>query len=87
MAPVGTASVLLAAMADGIGDLAFASKEWVDAAREALDAAITKHADGLSDLSAFTTRRSLRRRKRVSRSSRGGRSRAACRIMQRWPWS
>ncbi len=53
-APDATASVVLAAMADGIGDLVFASAEWVEAAQEALTAAAAKHADGLKDLGAFT---------------------------------
>ncbi|MEE8398330.1 MAG: hypothetical protein V3S89_04940 [Desulfobacterales bacterium] len=48
------ASVLLAAMADGIGDLTFASAEWVGAAGEALSAAAALHADGLKDLGRFT---------------------------------
>ena len=48
------ASVVLAAMADGIGDLTFASPEWVEAAQQALNAAATKHADGLKDLGRFT---------------------------------
>jgi|TARA_Y100000310_G_scaffold281529_4_gene302051 hypothetical protein len=48
------ASVVLAAMADGIGDLTFASPQWVDAAQEALAAAASKHADGLKDLGKFT---------------------------------
>ena len=48
------ASVVLAAMADGIGDLTFASPEWVEAAQEALTAAAAKHVDGLKDLGQFT---------------------------------
>lgn len=52
--PDTKASVVLAAMADGIGDLTFASAEWVEAAQEALTAAATKHADGLKDLGQFT---------------------------------
>jgi len=47
-------SVLLAAMADGIGDLAFASPQWVDAAREALTSAVGRYAAGLASLGAFT---------------------------------
>lgn len=47
-------SAVLAAMADGIGDLTFASPEWVEAAQEALTAAAIEHADGLSDLGKFT---------------------------------
>ena len=49
-----TASVLLAAMADGIGDLTFATPEWVSAARDALTAAAARHAEGLGDLGTFT---------------------------------
>ncbi len=41
-------SDLLAAMADGIGDLTFASEEWVAAAQEALSAAVAEHAEGLT---------------------------------------
>ncbi len=48
------ASVVLAAMADGIGDLTFASAEWVAAAGEALNVAAAKYAEGLNDLGAFT---------------------------------
>lgn len=47
-------SVVLAAMADGIGDLTFASPEWVAAAGEVLAAAATRHADGLADLGRFS---------------------------------
>lgn len=50
----GHPSVVLAAMADGIGDLTFASPEWVAAAGEALAAAAAKHADGLADLGRFS---------------------------------
>jgi hypothetical protein len=49
-----TASALLAVMADGIGDLTFASEEWVDAARETLEAEVAKHSEGLADLGTFT---------------------------------
>ena len=54
--PNGSAppSVVLAAMADGIGDLTYASPKWVEAAREALDAAIEKYSSGLADLGRFT---------------------------------
>jgi hypothetical protein len=45
---------LLAAMADGIGDLTLASPEWVEVAREALIDAVAKHAAGLDDLGKFT---------------------------------
>ena len=48
------ASVLLAAMADGIGDLTFGSEEWVEAAREALASAAAERADALADLGTFT---------------------------------
>lgn len=47
-------SALLMVTADGIGDLSFASPEWVEAAQEALTAAATRHADGLKDLGEFT---------------------------------
>jgi len=50
----GHHSVVLAAMADGIGDLSFCSEEWVGAARDALGAATAKYADGLADLGRFT---------------------------------
>ena len=49
-----TASTLLAVMADGIGDLTFASPEWVDAAREVLNKAVAAHAQGLADSGTFT---------------------------------
>ncbi|MFP6581863.1 MAG: hypothetical protein VCD00_04835, partial [Candidatus Hydrogenedentota bacterium] len=48
------ASVVLSVTADGIGDLTFASAEWVDAARVALTAAASEHADALADLGTFT---------------------------------
>jgi len=44
----GSPSVVLAAMADGIGDLSFGSDEWIDLARETLVAAAARHADGLA---------------------------------------
>lgn len=47
-------SALLAVMADGAGDLSFATPEWVDAAQEALTAAAARHTDGLKDLGEFT---------------------------------
>ena len=53
-APAKGASAVLAAMAEGIGDLTFASPEWVAAAQEALTVAATRHADGLKDLGKFT---------------------------------
>ena len=49
----GHHSAVLAAMADGIGDLTFASREWVAVAGEALAAAAAKHAEGLADLGRF----------------------------------
>ena len=49
----GHHSVVLAAMADGIGDLTFASVEWVAAAADALAAATAQHSDGLIDLGEF----------------------------------
>jgi hypothetical protein len=49
-----TVSVLLAAMAEGIGDLTFASAEWVETAGATLSAAATRHAEGLQDLGQFT---------------------------------
>ncbi len=50
----GHHSVVLAAMADGIGDLSFLSEEWVVAATEALAGAVARHSAGLTDLGAFT---------------------------------
>lgn len=50
----GATSEVLAAMADGIGDLTFGSPEWVDAAREVLDAGVARRAKGLADLGTFT---------------------------------
>ncbi len=50
----GATSEVLAAMADGIGDLTFASPEWVDAAREVLEAEVGQRAEGLADLAPFT---------------------------------
>ena len=52
--PVERTSVVLAAMAEGIGDLTYASPEWVEVAKEAMSAAATKYADGLKDLGQFT---------------------------------
>jgi hypothetical protein len=49
-----TPSVVLAAMAEGVGDLSYLSLEWVDAAREALNAEVAKHADALKDFGKFT---------------------------------
>jgi len=48
------ASVVLAAMADGIGDITFASSEWVEAARQSLAASVETYAEGLADLGKFT---------------------------------
>jgi hypothetical protein len=50
----GVSSDLLAAMADGIGDLVFATPEWVSAAGEALSAAVAWWADDLKDLGKFS---------------------------------
>ena len=49
----GHHSVVLAAMADGIGDLTFASREWVVAAADALATATAQRSDGLADLGEF----------------------------------
>lgn len=46
----GHVSALLAAMADGIGDLAYASSEWVETAGEVLTKVVTNYGAGLSDL-------------------------------------
>ena len=48
------ASVVLAAMADGIGDLTFASAEWVEAAREVLTEIVAHNQAGLADIGEFT---------------------------------
>ena len=50
----GHHSVVLAAMADGIGDHTLASEEWVSLAAEVLAASAAKHGDGLGDLGSFT---------------------------------
>lgn len=50
----GHHSVVLAAMADGIGSLSFASEEWVVTMAERLGAIAARHAAGLGDLGAFT---------------------------------
>ncbi len=47
-------SAVLTAMADGIGDVTFASEEWVALATEVLKSEVAKHAEGLSDLGRFT---------------------------------
>ena len=49
----GHHSVVLAAMADGIGDLSFASEQWVTEAAATLAAAVAHHASRLQDLGAF----------------------------------
>jgi len=48
------ASDVLAAMADGIGDLCFASEQWVDAAAEVLATQVSRRAEALADLRRFT---------------------------------
>ena len=45
---------LLAVMPEGIGDLTFASEEWVDYAREVLKAQCSRYASQLSDLEPLT---------------------------------
>ena len=50
----GHHSVVLAAMADGVGDLSFASEPWVTEAAATLATAVAHHASGLQDLGAFT---------------------------------
>ena len=52
--PATKAALLLDAMADGIGDLVYASPEWVEAAQAALAAATAAHTDGLENLGQFT---------------------------------
>jgi hypothetical protein len=47
-------SAVLTAMADGIGDLVFASPEWVKAAQAALQVAASRHAEKLEGLGRFT---------------------------------
>ena len=47
-------SPLLAAMADGIGDLVLASSQWVDACRETLSHLVDRHRSVLGDLGSFT---------------------------------
>lgn len=49
-----TSSTLLAAMADGIGDLTFASEEWVLAASEVLQDEVQRRSSQFQDLGAFT---------------------------------
>lgn len=50
----GHHSEVLAAMADGIGDLPFASEDWVALAAETLAAEVAKHAGRLGDVGKFT---------------------------------
>ena len=50
----GHHSTVLAAMADGIGDLSFASAEWVACAAEVLGGLTARHAASLEDLGTFT---------------------------------
>lgn len=52
-APAGHQTAVLAAMAEGIGDLCFAAEDWVDAAASALAAAAARHAAGLAGLGGF----------------------------------
>ncbi|MFP6824367.1 MAG: hypothetical protein VB915_11215 [Pseudomonadales bacterium] len=47
-------SAVLAAMADGIGDLTFASAEWVEAARVVLTETVARNEVGLADIGEFT---------------------------------
>ena len=47
-------SKLLEVMADGIGDLTFADRDWVNVAREVLTGLVAKHASGLNDIGTFT---------------------------------
>ena len=48
------ASVVLAAMADGIGDLTFASPEWVQVASKVLREAVGRINEPLAALGRFT---------------------------------
>ena len=50
----GHLTAVLAVMPDGVGDLTFASSEWVDAAAAALTAAVEKHRAVLKDVAPFT---------------------------------
>ena len=50
----GNHHAVLAAMANGIGSLSFASEAWVDAAAERLGAIAARHRAALADLGAFT---------------------------------
>jgi len=49
-----SASVVVAAMADGIGDLTYASADWVDAARSAFEGALARHEINLKEIGSFT---------------------------------
>ena len=51
---VNDSSVLLATMADGIGDLVFLSKEWIEVASEVLTQELAKRKDQLKDLESYT---------------------------------
>jgi hypothetical protein len=50
----GNSSDVLAAMADGIGDLTFMSDDWIDAAHDVLNVQVAKHADAIKDSGSFT---------------------------------
>ncbi len=52
--PAPQVSVLLAVMADGIGNLTFGTTAWVDAARTVLIEAVSRHATSLCGLGRFT---------------------------------
>ena len=47
----GSVSVLTSAMPESIGDLTFATKEWVDSARDVLDAEVDRYRDQLKVVS------------------------------------
>ncbi|MCY3885603.1 MAG: hypothetical protein OXG24_11900 [Gammaproteobacteria bacterium] len=49
-----TSSTLLAAMANGIGDLVFLSNEWIDTIRDTLEQETNRRANQLSNLGKFT---------------------------------
>ena len=49
-----TSSTLLAAMADGIGDLTFASEEWVQATAQVLRIEVERRSSQLKDLGSFS---------------------------------
>ena len=50
----GSVSALLAAMPESIGDLTYATPEWVDVAREVLNCEVERHKEHLSELDRFT---------------------------------